>query len=186
MKRGELNRIKKCVTNFLKSNKSVLKIECRDENLNPTKYYHNVLMRDPFNFFFKLIIHSIGIILPASEFKNILYRLLGMKIGKGVSISTGVIFDMGYPKLISIGDGTIIGTGVKILTHETTVKRIRIGRVKIGKKSLIGLRSIIRSGTSVGNYAVVGAGSFLKSDVGDYEFFSGVPARKVKKLRKVI
>jgi acetyltransferase-like isoleucine patch superfamily enzyme len=186
MKKEEIKRIRKSVNHFLKSNENVLVLECNDTCLNPTKYYHMVLLSNPLLFFLKSCIITICTILPASEFKNFWYRFLGMKIGKNVSISAGVIFDIGYPQLISIKDGTIIGTKVKILTHETTIKKIRIGRVIIGKQSLVGVGSIIRSGSIIGDYAVVGAGSFVNRNVKKREFVGGVPIKRIKFLKGLV
>jgi acetyltransferase-like isoleucine patch superfamily enzyme len=186
MKKGELQRIRNLIKTFLKSGKESITIKYQDTYLNPTKYYHKSLLRNPIIFLWKWSIINICTILPASTFKNGLYRLLGMKIGKDVSISWGVLFDMGYPQLISIGDGSIIGTGVKILTHETTVKNIRIGRVKIGKETLIGVRATIRSGIKIGDGAVVGAMSFVNKNVKRMEFVGGVPAKKIKTLKHLI
>lgn len=182
----EIKKIKRSIRKFLDSNQKVLVLEYKDTYLNPTKYYHKVLQRNPLAFVLKLLIMSLATILPASEFKNFWYRLLGMNIGRDVSISAGAIFDLGYPKLITINDGAIIGTGVKILTHETTIQRIRVGRVYIGRKALIGVRSLIRSGVTIGDKAVVGACSFVNKDVAEHEFVGGVPAQRIKMLKKAL
>jgi acetyltransferase-like isoleucine patch superfamily enzyme len=173
---------RKKISMFMRGREKVLIIDYIGKRLNPTKYYHGLLSRNPFEFILKLIINGFCTILPASGFKNFFYRLLGMNIGKEVSISSGVIFDMGYPRLISIGDGAVIGTGVKILTHETTINNIRLGRVHIGKKALIGVRSIIRSGVTIGDKAIIGMGSFVNKDVLKKEFVGGVPASRVRLL----
>jgi acetyltransferase-like isoleucine patch superfamily enzyme len=179
-------RILQEIQQFLKSNKQVLQIYRKDTALNSTKIYHRVLRNNPFWFTCKAIIISVCTILPASTLKNTLLRWIGMKIGRDVSISWGVIFDFGYPKLITIQNGALIGTGVKILTHETTIKRIRIGRVDIGKQAVIGVRSIIRSGTKIGDNAVVGMGSVVIRNVTKNEFVGGVPAKRITMVKKVM
>jgi acetyltransferase-like isoleucine patch superfamily enzyme len=180
MKKEELKKTKQLVKDFLKSNKKVLEIEYKNSHFNPTKYYHKVLFKNPITHFWKYFISLFCYILPASWFKNLLYKSLGMKIGKDVSISAGAMFDLGYPQLISLGDGTIIGTGVKILTHETTITNMRIGRVIIGKKVLVGVRSVIRCGVSIGNNSIIGIMSYVNTDVKANEFVGGVPAKKIK------
>jgi len=186
MEKGELKRIKKSIRKFLTINKPFLEIQYNNHYLNPTKYYHRALASHCIHFLFKLIIVGFTTILPASEFKNHLLRLIGMKIGKDVSISISVMFDLGFPELITIEDGVIIGTQVKILTHETTIKRIRIGRVHIKKRALIGVRSVIRSGTTIGAESVVGVLSFVNRDVKDKEFVGGIPIKRIKMLKKLI
>jgi acetyltransferase-like isoleucine patch superfamily enzyme len=178
----DLQKIRKEVAKFLNSNKKCIEIKYSN-TLSTTKCYHKVLFRNPITHFWKYFISIICYVLPASEFKNMLYKSLGMKIGKDVSISAGALFDLGYPKLIDLGDGTIIGTGVKILTHETTVTSMRIGRVIIGKKVLVGVRSVIRSGVSVGDNSIIGMMSYVNSDVKPNEFVGGVPAKRIKSLK---
>lgn len=109
-----------------------------------------------------------------------------MKIGKDAFISAGVLFDLEFPKLINIKEGAIIGTGTKILTHEVTIKHIRIGRITIGKQSIVGAGSLIRSGVSIGDGAVVAMGSLVLKDVPSKNMVGGVPARKIKKINKLV
>ena len=54
------------------------------------------------------------------------------------------------------------------------------GNVVIGNDVWIGQRSTILSGVSVGNGAVVGAGSVVASDVPDYAVVVGSPAKTIK------
>jgi acetyltransferase-like isoleucine patch superfamily enzyme len=181
MEKEELTKSKSLVNKFLTTNRKVLEIQFKQPDFNITKYYHKILFRNPITHFWKYFISNLCYILPASPFKNLLYKSLGMKIGKGVSISAGAMFDLGYPKLISLGEGTIIGTGAKILTHENTITKLRIGRVIIGKKVLIGVRSVIRSGITIGDNSIVGIMSFVNHDVPKNTFVGGVPAKVIGK-----
>ena len=54
------------------------------------------------------------------------------------------------------------------------------GDVRIGNDVWIGYRSIILSGVSIGNGAVIGAGSVVTKDVKEYEIVGGVPAQHLK------
>jgi len=58
---------------------------------------------------FDCVIMSICKILPPCELKNHLYRLMGVKIGKNVSIANDVIIDTIFPELIVIKDNVTIG-----------------------------------------------------------------------------
>jgi acetyltransferase-like isoleucine patch superfamily enzyme len=109
-----------------------------------------------------------------------------MNIGKDVFIAAGVIFDLEFPKLITIKDGAIVGTLTKILTHEVTFKHIRIGRVAIGKQALIGSGALIRSGTEIGDRAAVGMGALVLEDVLPKVLVVGVPAKKIKDLKELL
>ncbi len=184
MEEKDIKSVKATIKKFLKDGSKVLEIKYTGKAMNASKYYHKVIFTNPLWFFIKMIIISICYFLPAGEFKNFFYRMLGMKIGKQVFISGGVTVDMGFPQLITIEDGTVIGMGATIFTHESTIAKIRIGRVRIGKRALIGINSIIRSGVSIGDNAVVAIGSVVAHDVADHELVMGVPATKIKTLSK--
>ena len=116
--------------------------------------------------------------LPFLELKNLFYRLfLGMKVGRNVSIGLMAMFDVFFPQLISIGDNTIIGYNVTILTHEFLVQEYHIGPVEIGSGVLIGSNSTILPGVRIGDGAVVGAGSLVNRDIPPGALAAGVPAR---------
>lgn len=186
IKKKGFKKIKKTIKQFLKSNEKILILEYDERYLNSVRDYHRILLRNPF----KLIIISIAMgicyLLPSSEFKNYVYKIIGMKIGKRVSISSGVVFDSGYPQLITIEDGVIIGTEVKLLTHEMTKRTLRIGRIKIKKNVVIGVRSIIRSGIEIGEGSIVAMNSVVNRDVKDKEMVGGVPIREIRKLNRLV
>lgn len=86
-------------------------------------------------------------LLPASELKNRLYRLIGMSIGQNVEISVGAFIDPFSPQLITIGDDTVVGTFAILLTHAYRGKgRVLFGRLTIGKGCLISAMSLIGPG----------------------------------------
>lgn len=176
--------VRATIKDFLEHDAKVLEIEYTGKAMNASKYYHSVIFANPVWFLIKMVIIGICYFLPAGELKNSLYRSLGMKIGKQVFISGGVIIDMGFPQLITIEDGVVIGQGATIFTHESTISKIRMGRVRIGKRVLIGIKSTIRSGVSIGDNAVVAVGSVVVQDVGSRELVGGVPAKKIRTLSK--
>lgn len=52
-------------------------------------------------------------------------------------------------------------------------------KVIIGNDVWIGLNSVILSGCSIGDGAIIGAGSIVTHDIPAYEIWGGVPARKL-------
>ena len=54
------------------------------------------------------------------------------------------------------------------------------GDVTIGNDVWIGTDSIIRRGITVGDGAVIGANSFVNSDVPPYAIVAGIPAKIIK------
>lgn len=128
---------------------------------------------------FRSIAIQISRAIPPSQFKVAILRLTGMKIGRNVYVAPGVIIDPLWPCLIEIADGAILGMGCRILTHEYTATQFRIGAVRIGQRSVIGVGATIRSGVTIGRRSTIGGNSFVTSDVGDDETVGGVPARPV-------
>jgi acetyltransferase-like isoleucine patch superfamily enzyme len=99
-----------------------------------------------------------------------------------------VCFDDIHPELISIGRNAMITSGTKILTHfyeeAETVRqgyehKFSHGRVRIGHNVFIGLNVLIVKDVSIGDNAIVAAGSVVISDVPADSIFAGNPARKI-------
>ncbi len=114
-----------------------------------------------FNFF----VAKVAEIIPTSSVKILIYRALGVNIGKGVYISPDVILDPHFPRLITIGDYCVLGWGSKIFTHEMSVRKYRIGRVTVRKGAIIGAYSVLRAGVTIGENAQTCMNSFIYRDV---------------------
>ena len=118
--------------------------------------------------------------LPWSCLKVWLYRRMGVRIGRSVYIAPGVFLDAFYPRLIEIEDGSFLGIGCRILTHEYTARSFRAGRVRVGRGAVVGAWSIIRCGVTLGLAVTTGLGSVVVRDVPDGLTVGGVPARPLK------
>jgi probable biosynthetic protein (TIGR04098 family) len=104
------------------------------------------------------------------------YRhIWGMTIGLEPKISRSARLDQTNPLGIKIGDYTAIGPNVTILTHDFVLGRHL--DVTIGSNCLIGARSIILPGVSIGDGSIVGAGSVVFTDVPPNSVVTGNPAR---------
>lgn len=170
------------IEDFLKGNGKYLTIEYKGERLNAACEWCNV--RNPLRVAFNGMVMQICKKVPSIRLKNALYRGIGVKIGKDAVISPDVFIDPFYPELIEIKDGAIIGWGARLITHEFTIKHIRVGRVKIGKQAIVGAFSTIRSGVEVGDNAIVAIDTYANKDVGKLEEVGGVPEHKIKKLKR--
>jgi acetyltransferase-like isoleucine patch superfamily enzyme len=117
--------------------------------------------------------------LPSLCLKNVLYRLIGIKIGKNTCVGLMAMFDVFFPELIEIGDNTIIGYNATILTHEFLIGEWRTGKVIIGKNVMIGANSTILPGVKIGDGAVISACSLVNKDVKEMAFLGGVPVKEI-------
>ncbi|MEM3399258.1 MAG: acyltransferase [Candidatus Micrarchaeia archaeon] len=153
-------------------------IEChRTEGRNSLWQWWRV--RNPIRLGINFIILEICKYIPSLAVKNALYTLLGVKVGKNVAIGLCAQLDVFFPELIEIGDNTIIGYDALILTHEFLPNEWRAGRVKIGKNVLIGARSIVLPGITIGDNAIISAGSLVNRNVEPNSFVGGIPAKKI-------
>ena len=115
---------------------------------------------------------------PFMRLKNWLYRTFtGMKIGDQTSIAFMVMPDIMYPEMIKIGRNSIIGYNSTILAHEYLITEYRLGEVEIGDEVMIGANSTILPGVSIGNGAIVSAGTLVHRDVPPGSFVGGNPMR---------
>ena len=101
---------------------------------------------------------------------------------------------------LEIGEGTQIGAWVGIFTHSshlairyhgdsyietpTPVKQHYVRRpVKVGRFCFVAARSLILPGVTVGDGALIAAGSIVERDVPDYAIMKGTPAVQVGDTR---
>ncbi len=115
-----------------------------------------------------------------------------LKIGNNAGISHTAITAV---KGVEIGDNVLIGSNCMIadtdfhpLDAEIRVKdsnnreATKTAPIKIEKNVFIGARSIILKGVTIGEGAVVGAGSVVTKDIPAGEIWAGNPAKFIKKI----
>src|SRR3989344_1311707 len=139
---------------------------------------------------------------PSRKFRKLMYRLSGVKIGKGSTVHMWCNF---YdPTHITIGEDTIIGDHafldgrdqLTIGNHVALASSVMIYNSQhdiddehfrpISKPAIIedyvfiGPRSIILPGVTIGKGAVVAAGAVVSKDVAPFTVVGGVPAVKIR------
>ena len=108
-----------------------------------------------------------------------LRRVYKMDIGKDVWVSWKAHLDKSInPRGIHIGDRTIIANGAMILSHDMC-RRLKVN-TSIGNDCLIGARSIILPGVTIGDSSLVAAGGVVSKDVPPNCVVAGNPAKIVK------
>jgi acetyltransferase-like isoleucine patch superfamily enzyme len=106
-----------------------------------------------------------------------------LQIGHRCSIGDRTEIHSG--KNISIGNEVIIAWDCVIMDrdyHSTSGGIEAIRPVVIGDKVWIGCRSILLKGITVGEGAVIGAGSVVTKDVPPYTLVAGNPAKRIKSV----
>ncbi|MFQ6020714.1 MAG: acyltransferase [Candidatus Aenigmatarchaeota archaeon] len=142
-------------------------------------------LRNPIKILFNSFIITLLRYFPSSGLKNFLYRsLLGVKIGKRVVISPDVILDPLFPELIEIGDDTLIGWGARIFTHEFSINKVKIGKIKIGKKVLVGGFSLVRPDIIIEDNVFIASHSYVNKNVKKNSIVGGIPIKKLKKVKR--
>lgn len=114
-----------------------------------------------------------------TPFASMFYRLMGAKVGANVQINSKFGADL---SLLEIGDDTVIGGHSTVICHSFERGRLVLKKVKIGKKAVIGLNSVILPGCEIGDGAMVAAGAVLgrNTKVAARDVYFGVPAQSAK------
>ena len=112
--------------------------------------------------------------------------------GSNIELGAHVFFNFNCVVLdvcaVRIGDESLIGPGVQILTamhplNATLRRRQEYGRpVTIGQDVWVGAGAIICPGVSIGDGAVIGAGSVVTRDVPAGVLALGNPCRAVREI----
>jgi acetyltransferase-like isoleucine patch superfamily enzyme len=106
-------------------------------------------------------------------------------IGDNVKLFAARISSKFYIKLGSdlfIEEAGILDTDFHSIdeSRESPVdERIENCKIEIGDRVMIGVKSIVTKGVSIGNDAVIGPGSIVKDNVESCTFVMGNPARRV-------
>ncbi|WP_106496696.1 acyltransferase [Lentibacillus sp. Marseille-P4043] len=117
---------------------------------------------------------------PFLAMKNWLYRtFLRMGVGGQTAFALMVMPDVMFPEKITVGSNSIIGYNTTILAHEYLIKEYRIGKVVIGDEVMIGANSTILPGVTIGDRAIVSAGTLVHKDVPAGAFVGGNPMRLI-------
>ena len=121
-----------------------------------------------------------------------LHRRRGVHVGRRVFIGTEVFIDDAVPSSVTLEDDVTVIAQTTILGHTYYPQHFHrlLGdeatradlRTTICRGAYLGLRSTVLAGVTVGEYAIVGAGSVVTADVAPYTMVAGVPARVVREF----
>lgn len=148
--------------------------------------------------FFSAILLSLmdwAILAPINprKLRPVILRCIGCHVGKNVFIGDHVKIDSGHADLIFIEDHVHVAGGSRLLCHQRDLSHYYIGDdyAKLGyrlapihlkKGCLVGMESFIMPGVTIGEGAIVGAGSLVTKDVPAWTIVTGRPAKVVKNI----
>ena len=170
MDKNRIIQLRGQLKEFFKSDKRIFVFKVDSELPDRVKFIYQVVFPGilKFKFFLVYLIARLAQYIDYSPIKIFLYRLIGIKIGKGVFIAQDVILDPHFPCLITIEDYCIIGWGAKLFTHEFSNNEYRVGRIDIQEGATIGAFSTLRGGVTVGKMADIPYGTILYRNVPAY------------------
>lgn len=112
-----------------------------------------------------------------------LHRWRGVDIGDGTFIGTDVLIETAHPQLVRIGRGVDIGARVTIIAHQQGEEITTEPTVRIGDDVFIGPSSTVLPHVTIGDGAVVVAGSIVTKSVPPLTMVQGNPAGPVARCR---
>jgi acetyltransferase-like isoleucine patch superfamily enzyme len=109
----------------------------------------------------------------------------GITLGTGVALNFNCYIDGSGG--VKLGDRTILGPNVVIVSSSHGVaaelrdtKTLRC--VTLGRQVWVGANAVILSGVTIGDHAVIGAGSVVNKDVPANHIYAGNPARPISEI----
>ena len=122
-------------------------------------------------------------------------KRMGCKVGRGCFIGDNVRIHTGHADMITLEDNVSIAGGSRLLCHQRDFSDYCVGDdyMKLGynikpivlkKGCLIGMESFVMPGVTVGEGAIVGAGSLVVKDVPAWTIVTGRPAKVIKQIPK--
>lgn len=129
------------------------------------------------------------------KLRPILLRKIGCKVGKNVFIGDFVRVDLNHASMIEIEDNAHIASGCRLLCHQRDLSNYRqgddyatlgynINKIILKKGSLVGMESFILPGVTIGEGAIVGAGSLVTKDIPAWTIATGRPAKVIKHIQE--
>lgn len=129
------------------------------------------------------------------KLRPFILRRMGCKVGKGCFMGDYVRIDTSHPDMITIEDNVSIASGSRLLCHQRDFSDFCVGDdyMKLGyivkpivlkEGCLVGMESFVMPGVTIGEGAIVGAGSLVTKDIPAWTIAAGRPAKVLKQIPK--
>ena len=125
--------------------------------------------------------------------RPMLMRMMGCKVGKECFIGDYVRIDPGHADMITLEVHVSVAAGCRLLCHQRDFSNYCVGDdymdlgyivkpIVLKKGCLIGMESFVMPGVTIGEGAIVGAGSLVTKDVPAWTVATGRPAKVIKQI----
>lgn len=129
------------------------------------------------------------------KLRPFILRRMGCKVGNGCFVGDYVRIDTSHPDMITIEDNVSIASGSRLLCHQRDFSDYCVGDdyMKLGyvvkpivlkKGCLVGMESFVMPGVTIGEGAIVGAGSLVTKNIPAWTIAAGRPAKVLKQISK--
>lgn len=153
------------------------------------KFFHNIRMKR----LSKMMDWAILEPFAPRKLRPRLMRKMGCHVGKGCFIGDNVRIDTSHADMITLEDGVSLAGGSRLLCHQRDFTDYHIGSdynalgysikpIVLKKGCLIGMESFVLPGVTVGEGAIVGAGSLVTKDIPAWTVATGRPAKVIKQI----
>ena len=122
---------------------------------------------------------------PTSSLRAAFHRLRGAVVSPSAEIGYFVILDNLYPEKVIIDENATVAARSTILSHDEAEAYTgrgpeRVLETRVRRGAFIGVHCVIMPGVTIGERAIVAAGSVVTKDVPAGATVAGVPARIIK------
>lgn len=125
------------------------------------------------------------------KLRPIIWRWMGAKVGKDCFIGYEVWADVTNTDLIELEDHVHIANRCLLLCHQRNLEDYCIGgdyaalgyhkkKIILKKGCLLGMETMVMPGVTIGEGAIIGAGSLVTKDIPAWTIAAGRPAKIVK------
>lgn len=139
-----------------------------------------------------IILYRLAFFCPLNSWRIKMHRGRGIHIGNNVYIGMQCSLDNAYPECIYIEDNVSVVNETTIITHSNPYPHFegvfpaQVLPVLIKEGAWVGVKSVILPGVTIGNKAVVSAGSVVMRNVPDYTLVGGNPAKKITEFETIL
>ena len=155
------------------------------------KFFHNIRMKRLSNMMDWAILEPFA----PRKLRPYLMRKMGCRVGNGCFIGDHVRIDTGHADMITLEDGVSVAGGTRLLCHQRDFSEYFVGSdynklgysikpIVLKRGCLIGMESFVLPGVTVGEGAIVGAGSLVTKDIPAWTIATGRPAKVIKEIPK--